>query len=75
MSYSYNAHPFVEPSEQEFDKSNKRVDEIWELEKGVIESIKDLSRENLLHSWKEALEAITAPYQLSVHHVDSSIQY
>ena len=74
MSYSYNAHPFVEPSEQEFDKSNKRVDEIWELEKGVIESIKDLSRENLLHSWKEALEAITAPYQLSVHHVDSSIQ-
>ena len=73
MSYSYNAHPFVEPSEQEFDKSNKRVDEIWDLEKGVIKSIKDLSRENLLHSWKEELEAITAPYQLSVP-VDSSIQ-
>ena len=73
MSYSYNAHPFVEPSEQEFDKSNKRVDEIWELEKGVIRSIEGLSRENLLHSWKEELEAITAPYQLSVS-VDSSIQ-
>ena len=73
MSYSYNAHPFVEPSEQEFDKSNKRVDEIWDLEKGVIKSIEDLSRENLLHSWKEELEAITAPYQLSVP-VDSSIQ-
>ena len=73
MSYSYNAHPFVEPSEQEFDKSNKRVDEIWELEKGVIRSIEDLSRENLLHSWKEELEAITAPYQLSVP-VDFSIQ-
>lgn len=69
MSYSYNAHPFVEPSEQEFDKSNKRVDEIWELEKGVIKSIKDLSRENLLHSWKEELEAITAPVP-----VDFSIQ-
>ena len=75
MSYSYNAHPFVEPSEQEFDKSNKRVDEIWKLEKGVIKSIKDLSRENLLHSWKEELEAITAPYQLSsVPVVDFSIQ-
>ena len=75
MSYSYNAHPFVEPSEQEFDKSNKRVDEIWDLEKGVIKSIKDLSRENLLHSWKEELEAITAPYQLSsVPVVDFSIQ-
>ena len=73
MSYSYNAHPFVEPSEQEFDKSNKRVDEIWKLEEGVIKSIKDLSRENLLHSWKEELEAITAPYQLSVP-VDNSIQ-
>ena len=75
MSYSYNAHPFVKPSEQEFDKSNKRVDEIWDLEKGVIKSIKDLSRENLLHSWKEELEAITAPYQLSsVPVVDFSIQ-
>ena len=73
MSYSYNAHPFVEPSEQEFDKSNKRVDEIYELEKGVIKSIEDLSRENLLHSWKEELEAITAPYQWSVP-VDFSIQ-
>ena len=74
MSYSYNAHPFVKPSEQEFDKSNKRVDEIWDLEKGVIRSIEDLSRENLLHSWKEELEAITAPYQLSVPVVDFSIQ-
>ena len=75
MSYSYNAHPFVKPSEQEFDKSNKRVDEIWKLEEGVIKSIKDLSRENLLHSWKEELEAITAPYQLSsVPVVDFSIQ-
>ena len=73
MYYSYNAHPFVEPSEQEFDKSNKRVDETNELEKGVIESIEDLSRENLLHSWKEELEAITAPYQWSVP-VDFSIQ-
>ena len=73
MYYSYNAHPFVEPSEQEFDKSNKRVDETNELEKRVIESIEDLSRENLLHSWKEELEAITAPYQWSVP-VDFSIQ-
>ena len=51
------------------------MDEIWKLEKGVIKSIKDLSRENLLHSWKEELEAITAPYQLSsVPVVDFSIQ-
>ena len=69
----YNAYSLVKPSEQELDKSNKKMDETDELGKSVIDSIEDLSRENSLYPWKKELEAITATYQGDVP-VDFSIQ-
>ena len=72
MYYSHIAHPLVELSIQEMEKSIEKMDETNDLNNDIQDLIKDLSHEDLLYPWKEELEGI-ATHQLGVP-VDFSIQ-